>query len=167
LAFVSLDSTYESEKTIGQIPMLLIFRNQNDNWKLLAASTDPITTSTFLQQIPRFSQMLRPPSSHEGDLVPASHISPLSGQPPAPVSGQRFGEFSWQPSSSEDVVAEIVEFAYQNDARLFLRSRQKAAETDAISAGLLWTSKSEWQWRIWSISNAGDVVFSQIGSFGH
>jgi hypothetical protein len=167
LAFVSLNSTYESEKTIGQIPVLLILRNQNNSWKLLAATTDPISTSSFLQEIPRFSQFLQAPSSQEGSLLPASHLSPLSGQAPTPIPGQRFGEFSWQPSSSEDVVAEIVEFAYQDDARLFLRPRQKAAETDAISAGLLWTTKSEWQWRIWSISNGGDVVFSQIGSFGH
>ena len=167
LIFVSLNSTYESEKTIGQIPVLLILRNQNNNWKLLAASTDPISTSTFLQQIPRFSQSLQGPSRQKGELLPASRISPLSGLAPTPVSGQRFGEFSWQPSSSEDVVAEIVEFAYQNDARLFLRPRLKSVAVDQISSGQLWRSKSEWQWRVWSISSAGDVVFSQVGSFGN
>jgi hypothetical protein len=65
------------------------------------------------------------------------------------------------------VVAEIVEFAYQNDARLFLRPRLKSVAVDQISSGQLWRSKSEWQWRIWSISSAGNVVFSQVGSFGN
>ncbi len=42
----------------------------------------------------------------------------------------RFGSFEWQPSTSEDVVAEIAEFSYNDVARLFLvrgRSPPRAA----------------------------------------
>jgi hypothetical protein len=166
LRFVSLISTYETAKVIGQIPVLLILRKPNSEWKLLAASTDPISTFTFLQQIPSFSAMLQDNSSGTVELLPAS-LMPLNGRAPVPTTGQQYGEFTWQPSPSDNVVAEIAEFAYQNDARFVLRLRQNIAASDEVSEGQLWHTASKWQWRIWSISNNGDVVFSQAESFPH
>ena len=158
---------YGSAKTIGQIPVLLILRNYDHDWKLLAASTDPISTDSFLQQVPRLSGMLQNSLMRTGDLLPASVTSPLDGQFPTPATGQRFGNFTWQPSPSKNVIAEIAEFAYMNDARFVPRLRPNTVSIDKVSAGELWSSDSEWQWRIWSISLAGDVVFSQVGSFTH
>jgi hypothetical protein len=80
---------------------------------------------------------------------------------PVAAAGQRFGNFTWRPSASQNVVAEIVEFAYENDPRLFLTLRQTNLTTEQISDEQLWTSLSEWKWRVWSINDAGAVAFSE------
>jgi hypothetical protein len=64
-------------------------------------------------------------------------------------------------------VAEIVEFAYQDDARLFLRRPVLSESRGQISAGQLWTTRSTWKWRVWSITRTGDVVFSDARTFPH
>jgi hypothetical protein len=166
LSFVPMSLSYESAKTIGWIDVLLILRKRQARWQLLAGSTDPISTNQFLSQIPQLANALKKPGNPGKQPTPAILISP-DGQVPPPAGGQRFGNFVWKPSPSGDVVAEIAEFAYQDNARLFLRLRSSAVTSDQVSAGELWTTGSQWRWRIWSISNASDVSFSQVRSFPH
>lgn len=167
LAFISLVSTYESAKAVGQIPVLLVLRKQDARWRLLTASTDPISNGGFLMQIPAISGVLQGSWNNLNKPNRAELLSPVDGQVPVPEAGGRFGNFTWRPSASHNVVAEIVEFAYQNDARLFLRLPQTNLATEQISDGQLWTSRSEWRWRVWSINDAGAVAFSESRSFLH
>jgi len=100
-------------------------------------------------------------------LIPATPTSPISGQFPHPPNGERFGSFTWLSSPSEDVVAEIAEFAYATDTRLFVTSPSTPAAHRAVSVGQLWTTRGEWSWRIWSVSRRGELVFSEWRTFVH
>ena len=90
--------------------------------------------------------------------APAMLLSPADGDSPRPSNGQGFGFFTWRSSPSEDVVAEVAEFAYQDDARLFVG--RPALPGSRISSGQLWTTGGNWNWRVWSITRSGDIVFS-------
>jgi hypothetical protein len=162
LAFVLMLATYESPKAIGQVPVLLVLRREDAQWRLLTASTDPITTGRFVNQLRATPVLYHGTGDYESKPSAAELLSPTDGERPA---DPRSGAFTWQPSSSENVVVEIIEFSYQNDARLFLRLRSKAFTTDQISAGELWMTGSKWKWRVWSITGAGAVAFSQSRSF--
>lgn len=97
---------------------------------------------------------------------PAVLLSPDDGQYPRhPPMGQRFGAFEWQPSASTDVVAEIVEFAYQDDARLFVEWPSPDGLPRRVSAGRLWTTGGDWFWRVWTVTRTGRVVFSAARTF--
>jgi hypothetical protein len=65
------------------------------------------------------------------------------------------------------VIAEIAEFAYSDDARLFVVGSGKPETQSQVSAGQLWTTKGDWSWRVWSISSTGDVTFSEARQFRH
>jgi hypothetical protein len=99
--------------------------------------------------------------------VPATLLSPAADEFPQPSAGQRFGNFAWRSSASDNVVAEVVEFAYRGDTRLFVSYPAPAGSLRQISAGRLWTTNGEWSWRIWSISSTGDVTFSDALNFQH
>src|SRR5208282_1212161 len=103
LAFVQTVSTYESAKALGRLTVLLIFRNQQGQWQLLTASTDPISNAEFVKAIPKLASLLQKPWTPESRPMPAKLLSPGQGQRPEPPAGQRFGDFSWQPSPSTDV----------------------------------------------------------------
>jgi hypothetical protein len=177
LAFVPMVFTFELPKTLGRIAMLLVFRKQDSRWRLLAASTDPVSTKGFVEEIPGLVSLLRKAWTPDRKPIPAELLTPADGQFPQPAAGQRFGDFSWHPSTSTNVVAEIVEFAYtaaisgrpsNNDARLFIRLRSgNSPLKDQISDGQLWTTRGLWRWRVWSISDAGDVSISESRSFSH
>jgi hypothetical protein len=166
LAFVPVIGTTESEHSIGQTTLLLILRKQRDKWQLITAANDPVTTGEFVGRLPLIVELLNKNHNDEFEPIPAKLLTPKDGQYPIASPGQRFGDFIWQPSPSPNVVAEIAEFAYKNDARLFIRFRsEQDLKKDRISSGNLWTTESIWKWRIWSISNAGIVSFSEVRSF--
>lgn len=179
LTFVSVVSTFEREDPrgqpspisnthgplIGQMPILLVLRKQENQWRLLAASSDPWSTGDFLGQIPVFSRLLGQPAVEETGPAPATLLLPEDGQVPVPDAGQRFGNFTWQPSRSGTVVAQIAEFAYQNDDRLFFIPIQNDAAQNRVSAGSLWGSGIKWKWRVWSISDTGAIAFSDSRTF--
>ena len=73
---------------------------------------------------------------------PDPRRSPQNGRFPLPVNGARFGDFEWQSSTGEDVVAEIAEFSYQDEERLvLLRPRIPGAPRHVhVSAGQLWST---------------------------
>jgi hypothetical protein len=166
LAFVPVLLRYESARELGHVTVLLTFRRQENEWRLLTASRDPVTTTSFVSQMPKLASLLGKPWSSGRAPRPAKLDAPEEGQFPQPPSGQRFGDFTWQPSNSVDVVAEIVEFAYKNDARLFVEYPSGNNRTNGqVSAGQLWTTHSPGKWRVWSVAEDGAVSFSEARSF--
>jgi len=92
-------------------------------------------------------------------------LSPEDGHAPVPDAGQRFGNFTWQPSPSGNVVTQIVEFAYKNDDWLYFMPTQNYATPDQLSAGKVSQGPGEWKWRVWSISDTGAIAFSDYRTF--
>jgi hypothetical protein len=99
--------------------------------------------------------------------TPATLRSPQNGRFPIPAHGARFGDFEWQSSTSEDVVAEIAEFSYHDDARLVLLQGRSLGVPRHVSSGQLWPTQGEWAWRVWSISRSGEIAFSEVRTFVH
>ncbi|MDR3793170.1 MAG: hypothetical protein P4L03_07305 [Terracidiphilus sp.] len=179
LAFVFLVSTFDHEDfpgqpppkslahgpLIGQMPILLVLRKQEGQWRLLVASSDPVSTEPFLRQVPEFSRHLREPGVKEAGVSPAQLLLPENGKAPVPVQGEHFGVFIWQPSPSGNVVAQIVEFAYEDNDRLFFMPAPENKAPNLLSAGMLWNTRSEWKWRVWSISDTGEIAFSSYRTF--
>ena len=178
LAFVSLVSTFEHEDfdkqppprslahgpLIGQMPILLVLRKQGAGWRLLAASSNPMWNNDFLFQFPAISRLLHK-SAMEDTVAPAQLLSPENGYPPVREAGQRFGNFTWQPSPSGNVVTQIVEFAYQNDDWLYFMPTKNDGTPDQWSAGSVSNAAGEWKWRVWSISDTGTIAFSDYRTF--
>jgi hypothetical protein len=167
LAFARVLSTYESKLSLGRLTVLLVLRNHEGEWRLLSASTDPVSKWDLPRQVPKLASLFQKPWTPDGNPAPARLLAPLDGKAPVPTLGERFGNFEWQPSESGNVVAEIVEFAYNDDARLFLRFTQaNPPSSEQISAGMLWSGQEIlWRWRVWSISDAGAVSFSESRAF--
>ncbi len=167
LTFASVNASYEAETAIGHARVLLILRKPVGQWQLLVAARDPVSTSAFLDDV----RSIQPLLATEGQMLalpaPAALLSPADGQFPQPGRGQRFGGFKWQGSPAEDIVAEIVEFAYKDDARLFLTRPARPGSRGQISAGSLWTTRSTWNWRVWTVTRTGDLVFSDARTFRH
>jgi len=95
---------------------------------------------------------------------PARPLTP-DGLIPVPQAKERFGDFTWQLSPSNDVIGQVVEFTWGKDTnfgltRLFFLP---ASETKLSSGFLL--SGGTTAWRVWSISKSGDVAFSEQHSF--
>jgi len=165
LTFASLNASYDGEARIGHTLVLLILRKTLSQWRLLVAARDPISNSAFVNDVRSMNSLLESERPTPTFPLPATLLSPVDGQYPEASGGQRFGVFRWRASPSDDTVAEIVEFAYQDDARLFLRRPALAESRGQISAGQLWTTRSTWKWRVWSITRTGDVVFSDARTF--
>ena len=162
LAFVSVIASYAGETAIGHMPILLALRKLAAEWHLLVVTRDPISTSRFVKELPAIAGRFT--SDRSSALpAPATLLFPADGGTPLPPGGQRFGSFTWRSSPSDEVVAEIAEFVYPGDVRLFITRR--SASATRISAGLLWTTHSPWHWRVWSISRSGDVALSETRSF--
>ena len=166
LAFVPAITSYTSPGTIGWVSSLMVFRKQSDHWRLLAASTDPVSNKTFVGQMPALVGLITKPWTHSDDPEPPSLLSPQDAAFPAAAPGARFGNFIWHPSPSGGEVAEIVEFANHNDARLLaILFSGPAPATEHCSAGTLGTAGGIWKWRVWSISESGGVSFSPSRHF--
>ena len=167
LAIASVNVAYESDGALGDARLLFVFRRPADRWQLLVVTRDPVSTGDFVKDVPQLMARLgrdpRPPVLP----VPATLLSPATGQMAAAAVGQRFGAFRWESDPSDAVVAEIAEFAYDEDARLFLVVPMMPGRRHAISAGKLWMTKGEWSWRIWSVSRTGDLAFSEARTFVH
>jgi hypothetical protein len=165
LAFVPMVLSFESPKELGHVTVLLTLRRQESEWRLLTASRDPVTTTSFVREMPKLSSLLGTPWTSGAAPSPAK-LDGEDGRFPQPPSGQRYGDFTWQPSGSVDVVAEIAEFAYKNDARLFATFPSgNNPMSGQVSTGQLWTTHSPWKWRVWSITSDGNVSFSEAQSF--
>ena len=166
VVFAWLNVSYQAETTIGHTRVLIVLRNRSSQWQLLAAARDPVTNGTFVNELPSMVAGLRSHDESPALPAPATLLSPADGDLPRPSNGQPFGSFTWRSSPSEEVVAEVAEFAYKDDARLFV-SRPSRPGGSRISAGQLWTTGGKWSWRVWSITKSGDIVFSDVRTFLH
>ena len=167
LAFVTVTASYQADTAIGHASLLLAFRKTSSLWQLLVAARDPVSNGDFVAQLPGLANVLTR-NLPAGPLpAPAVLRSPQNGRFPVAPTAERFGNFEWQSSSSEDVVAEIAEFSYQDDARLFLLRPLKPAVPRRVSAGQLWSTQGDWAWRVWSISRSGEIAFSEQRTFVH
>jgi len=166
LSIVRLTASYTTSNSLGEVPVLLVLRKPSSRWQLLSAARDPVSTTAFALSAPLLAAKL---SSGRSAALPLSArlIAPADGEYPKPRNNERFGDFVWEPSSSDDVVAEVAEFSYFDDARLFATMPSPGGPqlSGRVSAGSLWSTRSRWTWRVWSITRAGDVAFSDARTF--
>jgi len=167
VAIVLMNGAYVAEGAVGEARVLLVFRKPASQWQLLVATRDPLSTGEFVKNVPRFVARLAPDASTPLLPIPATLTSPGTGRFPEARREQRFGTFTWRMSGSDDVVADIAEFGYDDDERLFLIQPTTPSGRGEISAGQLWTTRRDWSWRVWSVSRSGDVVFSEWRTFVH
>ncbi|RPI56369.1 MAG: hypothetical protein EHM55_05285 [Acidobacteria bacterium] len=164
LTIVSMEVSFEADSSIGHSPVLLVFRKPASQWQLLVASLDPISNREFVKTFLTLRRLI------EGDapgttVMPVVLRAPADGLEPTPVGGTAFGDFEWDAPQSDGVL-DIAEFAYLNDARLFVVPRRPKG-VSGVSSGRLWHTRSEWKWRIWSLTRDGELVFSETRTFTH
>jgi hypothetical protein len=167
LAVASATVTYESANALGHAPVLLVLRNVYSRWQLLVAARDPISNDEFVREMRRVGGLLSAQAAVDSFPAPATLLTPATGSRPRARKDQRFGSFTWRSSDSDNVVAEIAEFAYDDDARLFVVRPAQPASSAEVSAGRLWTTGGAWYWRIWSVSRSGNITFSETRTFQH
>ena len=152
---------------LGQRSILAVLRNESGTWRLLAITHDPVNT---VARIPLTTHTLVNSLDHGPPtgitFEPAQPLTP-DGVFPAPQRGERFGDFTWQPSQSTEVIGQVVEFTWGRDTnsgltRLFFLP----ASENKLSTGFIMSGGAS-VWRVWSISKGGDIAFSQQHSFTH
>jgi hypothetical protein len=117
LAAASVHAAYEAHRTRDHARVPLVLPKPAFQWQLVVAARDPVSNDEFVKQAPRLIALLTSDAQSRALPIPATLLSPTTRNRPRPQSGQRFGTFRWRSSPSDDVVAEIVEFAYDDDAR--------------------------------------------------
>ena len=167
LAFTSVTAAYEADGALGEAKILLVLRRSASRWRLLVATRDPISTGEFANAVPGLLASLTPSGGASVVPIPATLAAPATGRFPRPRPGERFGSFTWASSPSSEVVAEIAEFVYADDARLFLIFPSQGSARAGVSAGRLWSTEREWSWRVWSIAGTGELGFSESRTFVH
>ena len=181
LAFVSLVSIFSAETLdpnwigrsrygmdLGQQSILAVLRNESGSWRLLAITHDPmntvarrpLTTNTLVNSLDH-----GPPS---GITFESARLLTPNGMYPVPQRGARFGDFTWQPSQSTEVIGQVVEFTWGQETNYWGLTRLffLPPSEDKISSGLLMSGGLS-KWRVWSISKGGDVAFSGHHIFAH
>jgi hypothetical protein len=161
LGFAWVQVVYESPSALGHKPLLVTLRKRASQspWRLLVVSQDPLSTSAaFLQELQLMSRRIQLTTFPQ----PAVLLDPRQGVYPPPPPGQRFGSFKWRPGSPTARALEIVEFAYDDDARLFVRD---VATEPEVSTGRIFFTRSTWHWSVWTVNRAGDISFSERRSF--
>lgn len=167
LAMAWTNVSAESRGEIGHTRIVVILRKTGADWKLLVASRDPVTNRDFVNNLRARPALFTSPSRDRNSPAPALLLSPAPMAHPVAPSGERFGIFTWQKSPSRDVETEIAEFAYDNDARMFLVDPIGHVPVQRMSEGALWHTNSLWRWRVWSLSAAGDIAFSESRPLPH
>lgn len=179
LALISLVSNFSAEvrepdtilrsrpgADLGQQSILAVLRNQNGTWRLLAITHDPLNTVARipLTNTDGLLKLLDQERIAGTTPEPARPITP-DGVHPVPQRGERFGDFTWQPSPNTDVIGQVFEFTLGKDtSRALTRLFFLPATENKLSSGLIMNGGAS-TWRVWSISKAGDVVFSEQRSF--
>lgn len=157
LAFVLGTTSYWADESLGCMEILSVWVKQPERWTLLTISNDPLTLQGTRGEIAKAVASLT--EGKDQELQAAELVSPKNGELPELGAGQRFGDFTWNPSTSKDVIGEIAEFHYGNASRLFYLPQGQ------VSSGKLWTTGGPWSWRIWSIGKNGQLVLSESRNF--
>ena len=174
LAFVSLVSIFSAETfdptsiglarygmDLGQQSILAVLRNESGIWRLLAITHDPMNT---VGRVPLTTNTLVNSLDHgpsTGVTVESARLLTPNGVHPVPKRCERFGDFTWQPSQSSEVIGQVVEFTWGQETNYWGLTRLffLPPGEDKISSGLLMSGGLS-KWRVWSISKGGDVAFS-------
>jgi hypothetical protein len=164
LSIVSVDGVYEGAAAIGRAQAVLVLRHPSTRWQLLVIAGDPMSIRNFVSRAPQIAAQLSTDTENHQRPAPARLLAPSTGDYPTPGPGQRFGDFVWQPSPSEDVVVEIAEFVYQGNARLIMVTPSQSGAPSRVSAGQLF-SGSSWIWRVWSVSRNGEIALTESRTF--
>jgi hypothetical protein len=164
LSILSVDGVYEGAAAIGRAQAVLVLRHPSTRWQLLVIAGDPVSIRNVVSSAPQIAAQLSTDNENHQMPAPARLVAPSTGDYPTPGPGQRFGDFVWQPSPSEDVVVEIAEFVYHGDARLIVVPRAQSGAPSRVSAGQLF-SVGSWIWRVWSVSRTGEVAFTESRTF--
>jgi hypothetical protein len=153
---------------LGQQSILAVLTSRTGTWQLLAITHDPMNTIVRI----RLSTPNTLVNSLNNDppngitTEPARLLTP-NGVYPISQSGERFGNFTWQPSGSTEVIGQVVEFMWGRDSNWGLtRLAFLPAGGNKLSSGFL-MSGGKTVWRVWSVTKSGDVVFSEQHSFIH
>jgi hypothetical protein len=180
LVFVSLVSTFAAQlrapryysgalpnMDLGHQSILAVLRNQGGAWRLLAITADPLdTVATIPLTTQRVGSLLVDGRTAGAAPDPARLLTP-DGAYPRPAQGERFGDFTWRPSQSADVIGQVVEFMFGDNSD---RGRTRLFFPDAregkLSSGYLMSGGTT-SWRVWSISKGGEVAFSEQRSYRH
>ena len=167
LTFIRSVVIFEGPSGRGWQHVLTVWRRHNHSWRLLVISNDPITTREFFPAVTD----LVPHAQADGQRPSPAQLSyPVEGGSfIRPRSGDGvFEDFVWQPSSSSDVLAEVVEVDFTTSGnRLFLFVRDGTVPVEQrLSAGQLWGYGRD-RWRVWSIGVDGSVTFSETRTFEH
>lgn len=181
LAFVRLVGTFSSKSrmppshdrdyaywltntALGQQPILAVLRNQNGVWRLLAITDDPTNTSVAaFSTVQRFGGLFEDVPAAIAAPEPARLITPEGARLRSPARG--FGDFSWHPGSSPEVIAQVAEFLVQDRASTRERTRLffLSGHEQRLSSARLWGLLG--RWRVWSISRDGSVSFTEHRSY--
>lgn len=165
LAIVSAVASFDGSIKIGNTEILMVFRKEGNSYRLLTISMDSLLNMNRYFSLDRVASAIANTSENSDRPQPALLLSPKNGKRPTPLGEIQRGNFKWQPSSSENIVAEVAEFNYNCDARLFVRfPQEKNKSLDYISEALLMYGGT-WNWRIWSIAKNGSIAFSEVRSF--
>lgn len=166
LVFVSVVASIAGEKLVGQMSLLEVMRNREGTWKLLVVTPDPVSLQLLSGPVQSLSETLIKVSDATQQPPESATLITPDRKFPEPTANQRFGNFMWRSSASEDVVAELIEFDYESGTRLFLTFGTSETPRE-LSTGKLWTTRSVWKWRVWSISENGQLALSDYRSFRH
>ena len=165
LVFASSVVAIESNERIGRRSVATVLR-KTDRWRVLSVAADPVSAKQFGSDVLPFARRLEPAvgGSKASPLRAAVILTP-DGTYPAPKAGERFGDFAWKGSASTEVIGEIAEFNYGYDVRLFLFPGAPVGQDKRLSTGQLWTTRTPWVWRVWSINRDGSIVLSDTRQF--
>jgi len=160
--FELVNSTLTPTNIIGHKSIMAVLRRNEDSWRLLTITDDPVSNNI---------ERLGPDMRKLSNLIVDENVDP-----PTPAilitedrvafsyaKERRYMDFEWIPSSSSNVIAEVAEFEYQQATRLFFLF----GNPGRVSSGKLWTTRSLWHWRVWSICKNGKITLSENRSFDH
>ena len=168
LAMAAVQGSVESQKSLGTAQLLLVFRKAEDQWKLLAVSNEQFRVTSYLVlEFADVSARLKTDAGPAPSPTPATLLTP-DGQYPQPEVGERFGSFRWRPSRSQNVVAEVAEFTFLHNTRMFIHLHsEQNLDRDSHWAGRMYGWGGPWKWRVWSITDQGVVALTSARSFIH
>lgn len=176
LAFVSLVSNLSAQMRgqmtnpglvhrteLGQKSILAVLRNQSGEWRLLAITDDPVNTVTPRPfTTPKVDRLLD--DGQIAGIIPESAQLLIPDGVHLPRTAP-FADLTWQRSPNTEVIGQVVEFMWGKDrnwglTRLFFLP----AREQKLSSGFLMNSGAT-VWRVWSVTKAGDLAFSEQRTF--
>jgi hypothetical protein len=156
---------------LGHSGLLLVFRRENAQWRLLTIISD-IETSPYLDKL---AKLIDNSDRSSGTAPqPATKLLPHNRRPVMATEEKQEKEsenFTWQPSSDPNVVAEITEFIvcsdpnYQCESLLYPFFDQKNKPNSMPENQLFTTDGGTWRWRVWSLAADGSIAFSPVQTF--